>query len=318
MLSHHDRSSPAVLSSAHATPPPDPLPLASDLASQGRTMNISETPRADDGLPHEGDSTDPSRPQSNLEKAAKLTWSGRGETLIPDVEADASEAKGRGTYSLHAVLGQGSFGRIHLASWRASGEGPLRGGGGHPVPAPRAFAPCKGANRAGAAVGPRRQQTASQRPRRATPSSVSRVAGRVSLLDSLGMTSFVEDCSGALLAVLGETRLRHRLGNPSQTPQLEALLPPSPPSPRPPLAGPSEGDEGGGFPQRSGVFDARAGDAWRWDPPAPRRLCAIKSVCKRKVTEKGLSHHMETVRGDGSGNGDAVGVFPGGSSPRKV
>ncbi|CAN0510532.1 unnamed protein product, partial [Ectocarpus sp. 12 AP-2014] len=31
---------------------------------------------------------------------------------------DAAEERGYGLYSLHAVLGQGTFGRIHLASWR--------------------------------------------------------------------------------------------------------------------------------------------------------------------------------------------------------
>ncbi|CAM9595435.1 unnamed protein product, partial [Ectocarpus fasciculatus] len=36
---------------------------------------------------------------------------------------DAAEARGYGLYSLHAVLGQGTFGRIHLASWQHRGGG---------------------------------------------------------------------------------------------------------------------------------------------------------------------------------------------------
>lgn len=38
-------------------------------------------------------------------------------------------------------------------------------------------------------------------------------------------------------------------------------------------------------------------DGWRGtDASDSVRLRALKSVCKRKVTEKGLIHHMETVR----------------------
>ncbi|CAN0097671.1 unnamed protein product [Scytosiphon promiscuus] len=36
---------------------------------------------------------------------------------------DAAEARGYGLYSLHALIGQGTFGRIHLASWQHRGSG---------------------------------------------------------------------------------------------------------------------------------------------------------------------------------------------------
>lgn len=58
------------------------------------------------------------------------------------------------------------------------------------------------------------------------------------------------------------------------------------------------GDEGGGCPA---VAEYRALEQHREDarggyPGQPQlRLRALKSVCKRKITEKGLIHHMETV-----------------------
>lgn len=175
-----------------------------------------------------------------------------------DERFDAAEAQGYGVYSLHAVLGQGSFGRIHLVSWQrgvdvSAVSRSLQGlnvadddGGGRPTlpttGCPGSFgegslsalaAELQGALGGGAPEGWRGKRAASQEWHHSVSPSA-----------------------------------RHRRGCRSSG-SVDV----------PPYA--SEEEEGS------------SGEVGLQRP----RLRALKSVCKRKVTEKGLVRHMETVSG---------------------
>ncbi|CAM9833819.1 unnamed protein product [Ectocarpus sp. 4 AP-2014] len=206
---------------------------------------------------------------------------------------DAAEARGYGLYSLHAVLGQGTFGRIHLASWRHRG-GELAAAASSPAsledrPSSLEDRPSSrggDGGAAGAGVG-----AGETRERRTTPRARLRIfraaasAGEGSASEALPV-----GFRGAAAAGAGTRRADgHR------TSRSIRYLAGSGRS-----AGRSNNNvsSGGRSDTRHRSLFSEDGEVWTgWAGEgggARLRLRALKSVCKRKVTEKGLVRHMET------------------------
>lgn len=155
-----------------------------------------------------------------------------------------AEARGEGTYSLHAVLGQGSFGRIHLASWRrkcdaASGFGLTEESSGSTNDA----------------------NSCEARPGQFGANYPSKCAA--------GQAAVAAAAARAAYAVCPVAPAGGGYGLLPGTQQCERCI----------------------LLEEEGVG---GGDRKVLEAGAPR-LRALKSVCKRKVTEKGLVRHMETV-----------------------
>lgn len=195
----------------------------------------------------------------------------KGSAAAREERYDALEARGYGAYSLHAVLGQGSFGRIHLASWRKEGDHPasLAGGSDNPSgevgPGYRArlggadYSSINGGEISCSAVTPGLRGADGGRPggRRQRPPAGG--GGGVVVRDSgsSGGSAGVDYAGGRRRFSLDERRRC----------------------------------DGGCVMEEEG---------WGWDGrerALEPRLRALKSVCKRKLTEKGLVRHMETVSG---------------------
>lgn len=155
---------------------------------------------------------------------------------------DAAEARGHGVYSLHAVLGQGSFGRIHLASWRGEGDD--------------SWASCSSTESKNECDGSFGTHT---HLRTASAGSFGKACFQTEA--EFGQTRG-DTTAGQLQRQQGTTAARERHRD------------------RPAAAQPRGDQEG-------------VGEGWGLEP----RLRALKSVCKRKVTEKGLVRHIETVSG---------------------
>lgn len=255
-------------------------------------MNTRRAWRTASELDHDS----PTSPLLARESLDCASW-GRKETPESGNECNVAEARGRGTYFLHAVLGQGSFGRIHLASWRNSGEAPL-------VASPIYTGQMSTSNAATHnKAGDARVITVNSR--QSTQVSYARVArpchGRISS-NSSDTVTFVEECTVALMAMLGTTRARVR-GRQRGLISQQQRVPPLPPPP-PPMMGhrvmiPAAfggGNEGAGYPPTTIESIGDSADQSPWDDDwGGSRLRAVKSVCKRKLTEKGLCRHMETV-----------------------
>lgn len=163
-------------------------------------------------------------------------------TEVEEQDNVEAEARGEGTYSLHAVLGQGSFGRIHLASWRrkcdtAAGFGLTE--------------ESSGSSNDANSCEPRPGQFGANYPSTCEAGQAAAAAAR------------------AAYAVCPVAPAGGEFGLLSGTQQCERCI--------------LLEEEGVGGGERR-VLEAGA-----------PRLRALKSVCKRKVTEKGLVRHMETV-----------------------
>lgn len=167
---------------------------------------------------------------------------------------DAAEAMGQGMYSLHAVIGQGSFGRIHLASWRREDTEGLDGG-------PEAEIRGYGRFRDEAAAAPSSEGGYRE---------VSLTTVAAGIREALGMGGN-EDTLGARTRGFWWRRQR-------------------------------EFDSPGGLSTSCHGFPSTweeefegAGDGVKVGGSGQPRLRALKSICKRKVTEKGLARHIQTV-----------------------
>ncbi len=214
---------------------------------------------------------------------------------------DAAEARGYGLYSLHAVIGQGTFGRIHLASWQHRGRGVDSTAASSAAPAAAAASFSRSLSSGGssssatgggggsgsdargrAAEGERE----SCRPSSSSPGSTNSVSA-TSLAhgtSSRSEASTPRGSRGAVGGVAGAgagTRAtgRHRIS--SSTGSVRSLF----------------GSNGGEALQSLFAEDDGCWDGEGEGEGGQLRLRALKSVCKRKVTEKGLVRHMETVSG---------------------
>lgn len=191
------------------------------------------------------------------------------QTRKTRVERDVEENRGRGCYSLHAVLGQGSFGRIHLASWRGFED--ANGGVVDGTPTPRFHDVITSSSR------PLNHHTNRNRNGSST------------------------DGNSTLGSLLSGRRRRQRQPSPTRTWNLRIPLSPST-FVKPHVGGdePAKSDSsrsaGEGRGERVGSVDGSWKDSGGGESI---RLRAVKSVCKRKITEKGLMNHMETVRDEG-------------------
>lgn len=250
---------------------------------------------------------------------------GRYDKHKSRAEREADEARGQGTYLLHAVLGQGSFGRIHLASWREddggsrhSGETRRRRRNGEAVPRRSNVSNDRGDLNSGWGT-----RTTNSRFRHDDAGAVSlAISDRKFHDDSFSMTGF-----GASVAEFGQT-VRHWARSyvhprplPSQSAKSTCVEQHSG-AERPHASF----HPAWHFADKLGPGDEAAGSSgsWRVAGGKPRVngdegnddwsdgdeeedsgslwLRVLKSVCKRKVTEKGLTRHMETVR-DSGGDG---------------
>lgn len=169
---------------------------------------------------------------------------------------DAAEAMGQGMYSLHAVIGQGSFGRIHLASWRREDTEGLDGG-------PEAEIRGGGHFRDEAAAAP-----SSEGGYREV--SLSTVAAGIR--EALGAGG-VGDALGARTRAFWWRRRQRGFDSPGA------------------LSISCHGFAN----TREEECDGAGGDGVEVGGPGQPRLRALKSICKRKVTEKGLARHIQTV-----------------------
>lgn len=163
---------------------------------------------------------------------------------VEEQETSQAEARGEGTYSLHAVLGQGSFGRIHLASWRRKYDAAVEFG-----PTDESSGLVNNAN------------SCEARPGQFGETSPSTCAA--------GQDVMAAAAARGACAVCPDTPAGGGFGLLPGTQQCERCI-----------LLEEEGERG----RERGVVGAGA-----------PRLRALKSVCKRKVTEKGLVRHMETV-----------------------
>lgn len=223
---------------------------------------------------------------------SRSSWKNSLAAAAEEERQQAAEARGSGYYSLHAVIGQGSFGRIHLTSWRTEEEQSALLSSPPPVssssierrstdPA-RATRPCRGAGRS------RTESAGSIREISTLPSYAS--DGRLGSPDRRGNPGRQTSSNDAALNVAGLGRAGSRRGD-----------------------GPSLPSHSRRHSENSETLDTRCYEPermfddereWvgneRWEDghgeeePDPR-LRALKSVCKRKVTEKGLVRHVETV-----------------------
>ena len=194
---------------------------------------------------------------------------------------DAAEARGYGLYALHAVIGQGTFGRIHLASWQHKG-----GGLGVDSADPSAASPAAetstgslsaeggassvsggggGGGAGGMPLGGGEGKGARESCHSRSSSCASTTTAAILAQDS--------PSSGAFAVGTGARAPRRRRY--SSTISSSSILYPA-------AAFGIDGSEG---------WVEWAGEGGG----AQLRLRALKSVCKRKVTEKGLVRHMETV-----------------------
>ncbi|CAN0432802.1 unnamed protein product, partial [Ectocarpus sp. 12 AP-2014] len=199
---------------------------------------------------------------------------------------DAAEARGYGLYSLHAVLGQGTFGRIHLASWRHRGGGLAAAASSPASLEDRPSSRGGGGGAAGAGVG-----AGEIRARRTTPRAryrISRAAAAAG--EGLASEALPVGFSGAAAAGAGTRRADgHRTSR-----SIRYLAG----SGRPAGCNNNNGGSGGRSDTRHRSLFSEDGEVWtgpRGEGGGARlRLRALKSVCKRKVTEKGLVRHVET------------------------
>lgn len=199
---------------------------------------------------------------------------------------DAAEARGYGLYALHAVIGQGTFGRIHLASWQHRGGGVDSAAPSTAAPAAatssRSLSTEGSSSRAGGGAGGRPSagglegEGGTGARESGHPSSYYAGADSTTTAELSGQAS--SHLSGALAMGAGAAAAagpratrRHR---DSRTVRSRSALYPAA------AMGISGNEEWAGYGERGG---------------AQLRLRALKSVCKRKVTEKGLVRHMETV-----------------------
>eukprot|EP00752_Nemacystus_decipiens_P011872 g10529.t1 len=197
---------------------------------------------------------------------------------------DAAEARGYGLYALHAVIGQGTFGRIHLASWQHKGgvvdsaapstatgppvtetsTGSLSAEGG-------SSSSGGGGGDGGSAGGmPFEGRIGGAEGKDARESCHTRSSSRASTSTA---AIFPQDScsSGAFGVGMGAIAPRRCRGSTIST---RSLL----------------------YPAAAFGIDGNEGWAgWAGEGGGSQlRLRALKSVCKRKVTEKGLARHMET------------------------
>lgn len=226
-------------------------------------------------------------------------------------ERDAEESRGRGTYSLHAVLGQGSFGRIHLASWRGNdyASDVVRD---TPAARPRDFLTSskrrpdsrneRYANDNNlASFGELHTSLTSfltgQAQHRHVDDAGAGASSATSASRTLPRGSLKMEEFGARFSSQGRSYIRQRQPSPRH-PENPSFHRPTPKILEPFGAGDEAAersrplDVGEGC--EAGIVLEDTGEVA--DTGDPIRLRALKSVCKRKVTEKGLIHHMETVR----------------------
>lgn len=208
---------------------------------------------------------------------------------------DAAEARGYGLYSLHAVIGQGTFGRIHLASWQHRGGGVDSTATSSAAPAAAAASLSRalssggsslgasGGGHSGGGAGGRAAEGERDRfrPNSSSPGSTNSMTA-TSLAQGPSSRSEASTPRGFRGGAAGggagpRATGRHRIS--SSTGSVRSLF----------------GSNGGEALQALFAEDDGCWDGEGDGGGGQLRLRALKSVCKRKVTEKGLARHMETV-----------------------
>lgn len=212
------------------------------------------------------------------------------QTRETRAERDVEESRGRGCYSLHAVIGQGSFGRIHLASWRRFGDTNGVVNSTHNNNRNRNVGSSGGNPTLISLLAGRRQHQQQYSGSVTTPPTG---------ISPQGSSEMAE--LGASFGLRAYGYVRQRQPSPMRAWNLRIPVSPSTfVKPRVDGAEPAESDRslsaGEGRRERIGLTEG----GWRDSGDGESiRLRAVKSVCKRKITEKGLMHHMETVRNEG-------------------